>query len=358
MLARGIDMIQEHSCDPKIYEGNGLNAHGYVQLAEAANGPLPHKNDRGPDYVWGDALSVLKSRQPDLRLINLETSVTTSMTPWPTKAIHYKMHPNNVNILKAAEIDCCILSNNHTADWGLHSLKDTMCTLNNTSILYAGAGFNENEAVRPAVFSLPGKGRVLVFGVGHISSGVPDKWRAGETQEGLFMLDVHHPIRTSKQLRSIINNFREKDDIVVLSIHWGGNWGFNVDEYLTEFAHAAIDDSGVDLVHGHSSHHVKGLEVYKGKLVIYGCGDFINDYEGITGKEQFRGDLSLMYFADLDFRDGKLNTLEMVPMRMKKLRVTHASDADVTWLASTMSRECRRFNCDVQRDGRTLKLLF
>jgi poly-gamma-glutamate capsule biosynthesis protein CapA/YwtB (metallophosphatase superfamily) len=72
-------------------------------------------------------------------------------------------------------------------------------------------------------------------------------------------------------------------DIVVASIHWGGNWGYRIPSAHIAFAHALIDKSQVDVIHGHSSHHPIGLEVYKGKLVIYGCGDFINDYEGISG---------------------------------------------------------------------------
>jgi len=76
---------------------------------------------------------------------------------------------------------------------------------------------------------------------------------------------------------------------VVASIHWGDNWGY-------EIAHNLIDHAGVDIIHGHSSHHAKGIEVWHGKPVIYGCGDFINDYEGIGGNEKYRSDLSLMYF--------------------------------------------------------------
>ncbi len=118
MLARGIDMIQDHSCDPKLYEGNGLDARDYVQLAVMQNGPLPDKAKRGSSYVWGDALKVLDSHAPDVRIINLENSVTENDEPWPLKGIHYRMHPQNVDVVQAAKINCCILANNHTADWG------------------------------------------------------------------------------------------------------------------------------------------------------------------------------------------------------------------------------------------------
>lgn len=64
------------------------------------------------------------------------------------------------------------------------------------------------------------------------------------------------------------------------ALGWG-NWGYGVTRRTREFAHELLDHAGVDLIHGHSSHHPLGIEVYRDKLILYGCGDFINDYEGI-----------------------------------------------------------------------------
>ena len=114
-----------------------------------------------------------------------------------------------------------------------------------------------------------------------------------------------------------------------------------------EFAHGLID-AGFDVVHGHSSHHVKALEIYKGKPILYGCGDFLNDYEGITGYEQFRGDLAVMYFPHLDPVTGALRGLEMTPMQIRKLRLNHADDADATWLAERLDQISRPFGTSVR----------
>jgi len=101
MLARAIDMIQQHSCDPTLHEGNGLTAHDYTRLAVQRYGPLPDASQRGPEYVWGDTLNPDgETIKYDVRIINLETAVSTSMNPWPRKAVHYKMHPLNVDIIK------------------------------------------------------------------------------------------------------------------------------------------------------------------------------------------------------------------------------------------------------------------
>jgi hypothetical protein len=97
--------------------------------------------------------------------------------------------------------------------------------------------------------------------------------------------------------------------------------------------------AGVDVVHGHSSHHPRPIEVVEGKLVLYGCGDFVDDYEGISGREEFRGDLVLMYFADVDPSSGRLVDLSMTPMRIRQFRLHRASPDEARWLRDTINRE-------------------
>ena len=92
-----------------------------------------------------------------------------------------------------------------------------------------------------------------------------------------------------------VGRLRRTGDVVVMSIHWGPNWGFEIPEEHRRFA--LIDNAGVSIVHGHSSHHPIAIEVYRNRLILYGCGDFLNDYEGISGYEEFLDDLTLRYFA-------------------------------------------------------------
>src|SRR5690606_24185118 len=115
-------------------------------------------------------------------------------------------------------------------------------------------------------------------------------------------------------------------DVVVVSVHWGGNWGYAIPPAERAFAHALIDSGSVDVVHGHSSHHAKGIEVYRGKPILYGCGDFLNDYEGISGHERYRGDLSLMYFVTVG-RDRQLESLDIVVLEMHRFSLRHATAA-------------------------------
>ena len=130
---------------------------------------------------------------------------------------------------------------------------------------------------------------------------------------------------------------RRSGDIVVASIHWGGNWGYDVSPGQRAFARALID-GGVDAVHGHSSHHPKGIEVYRERPILYGCGDLINDYEGIEGYEAFRPGLSLMYFPSFDAVGGRLLEFSLAPMRLRRMRLERATRDDAAWLRVALGR--------------------
>ena len=107
------------------------------------------------------------------------------------------------------------------------------------------------------------------------------------------------------------------------------------------FAHDLLDYTGIDLVHGHSSHHPRGIEVYKERLILYGCGDFINDYEGIRGREQYRGDLRVMYLPEIDPQSGSLMAMRMPVFRSQKFRLRRAGEEDVAWLAAVLDDASR-----------------
>jgi len=339
MTGRGIDQILPDPSEPAIHERYVQSALAYVRLAEEKSGPIPRSVD--PSYIWGDALEELDRVRPDARIVNLETAVTRR-DDWLDKGINYRMNPKNVACLSAAAIDCCVLGNNHVLDWGESGLVETLDTLHSAGLKTAGAGKNRLEAEAPAALPLGDSGRVLVFSLAAESSGVPANWAATDRAPGVdFLADLSR--RTVERIARRVRSIRRAGDLVVASIHWGSNWGYEVSPAEVRFAHALIEDAGVDLFHGHSSHHPKGLEVFRGKLIIYGCGDFINDYEGITGYEPFRGDLGCMYFPKLDADTGRLLGLELVPMQTKRFRVQRASETDAVWLCSTLDRESRRF---------------
>jgi poly-gamma-glutamate capsule biosynthesis protein CapA/YwtB (metallophosphatase superfamily) len=357
MTGRGIDQVLPYPVQPHIYESYMTSARGYVKIAEEVNGPIPQPADF--TYIWGDALEELRRATPDARIINLETAVTTSTEYWPGKGINYRMHPHNIPCLTAAKIDCSVLANNHVLDWGYAGLKETLTTLTGAGLKIAGAGKNLKEAEAPAIIETTGKGRVLVFGLGDESSGIPWLWDALNDRPGVNLLpDLS--AGTVRHIADQISDIKRKSDCVVASIHWGGNWGYEIADEQREFAHRLIDLAQVDVVHGHSSHHPKGIEVYKGKPILYGCGDFLNDYEGIQGHEEFRTDLALMYFVTLDLATGDLVSLIMTPMQIRRFRLNDAQPDDVLWLQQVLDRESRPLGAKVELidQGRRFALLF
>ncbi|MBI2993830.1 MAG: CapA family protein [Gammaproteobacteria bacterium] len=347
MLGRGIDQVLPHPGKPELHESYVKNALEYVRLAEDVNGPIPRPVDFA--WIWGDALPVLAGRRPDLRVVNLETSVTLFDTPEP-KGIHYRMHPGNIGALAEARVDCCVLANNHVLDWGREGLAETLATLHGAGFRTAGAGRDLAEAQAPALFDLGNRGRVRVYAFALESSGVPGHWAAAAHQPGVSRLpDLSQ--RAVQAVTALIGKARQPDDITVVSLHWGGNWGYAIPDAHRRFAHALIDGAEVDLIHGHSSHHPLGIEVYRQKLVLYGCGDFINDYEGIAGYEEFRGDLPLMYFAGIEPGARRLLSLCMVPLQIRQFQLHRAVPADAEWIAGVLDREGETLGTGVRRTG-------
>lgn len=355
MIGRGIDQVLPHSVPPVLHEPYVKDARTYVRLAERASGEIPEEVPH--PYPWGDALDELARRDPTHRVVNLETALTADGDPWPAKGIHYRSHPENVALLGAASVDACSLANNHVLDWGYPGLDSTLRTLARAGIGAAGAGLNDEDAQAPVILqSRPtgeelAPGRTLLFALGAASSGIPPAWAAAATRAGVaFLSEVS--AAAARAVAARIAAVRRPEDLVVVSIHWGGNWGYEIPRRQRDFARVLIDDGGVDVVHGHSSHHPKGVEVHSDRLILYGCGDFLNDYEGIEGHEEVGPDLALMYFPELDPETGTLRGMVMTPMRIRKFQLQRASRDDADWLARVLDRESVGAGVALRDDGR------
>jgi poly-gamma-glutamate capsule biosynthesis protein CapA/YwtB (metallophosphatase superfamily) len=356
MTGRGVDQILAHPSEPELHEPYVESASTYVTLAEDMHGPVPAPVE--PDYVWGDGLAVLERMRPNASIVNLETSITVSGQFWPSKGVHYRMHPANVDCLKAGHIDVCVLANNHVLDFGRAGLIETLEVLREAGIASAGAGLDLEHACRPARLRVDdgagGSVRISVFGFGTTSSGTPREWAAGPSRPGICLLD-ELSTKAASEVLAHIRAHTGPAELAIASIHWGSNWGYEIEPEQVTFAHRLID-GGVHLVHGHSSHHLRSIEVYRGKLIFYGCGDLVTDYEGIHGHEVWRGELGAMHFAELSTRDGSVLGLRLIPMKMNKLRLTRAGEADTRWLTDTLDRISRPFGARFEQDEHGLHL--
>lgn len=331
MTGRGIDQILPCPGDPELHESWVRDARFYVSLAEQKHGAIPRPASW--DYVWGEALPAFA--HADLRIVNLETSITASGDWWRGKGIHYRMHPRNIRCLEAGHIDCCCLANNHVLDWGYAGLEETLHTLDVAGIARAGAGRNAAEAAAPAILEPVGKGRVLVFSYGMPSSGIPPEWAATRDCAGVNLIPDNLEQSARKVTREM-DRHTHPGDILIVSIHWGENWGHGISAAESRFAEILLDH-GAHIIHGHSSHHVKRIALHGERPVLHGCGDFLTDYEGIGGHEEFRPELAVVHQLEIAPRGGCVR-LRLLPLRMRRFRLERAPGTDARWLAALLSR--------------------
>jgi poly-gamma-glutamate capsule biosynthesis protein CapA/YwtB (metallophosphatase superfamily) len=344
MIGRGIDQILPHPCPPRLHEDYVSSAVAYVEFAEQVSGRI--QRPVGFDYIWGAALDSLREHQPDARIVNLETSITCSEDYEP-KGINYRVSPANAECLRAAGIDCCALANNHVLDWGETGLVETLEVLDRMGVKTVGAGRNFSEAKRSAILDIAAKGRVILEAFALPSSGAPPDWAASGERAGVNLLP-ELSTNSAARVCDLVRSAAKTGDISVVSIHWGPNWGYEIPDEQRRFAHKLVDEAGVSVVHGHSSHHAKAIEVYRNRLILYGCGDFLNDYEGIQGYEEYRADLSLMYFVDVDPTSGDLVALGVTPLQIRRFRLEPAASIDAEWIARRLDRESAKFGVRVE----------
>jgi len=332
MTGRGLDQILAHPGSPKLHEEYVVDARAYVDLAEQVNGSIPRPVDA--TWPWGEALAVMDEAGPAVRVMNLETSVTRSEEIAPRKGIHYRMSPDNVGCLTAARVDVWTLANNHVLDHGTSGLLETLTVLHDAGLRTSGAGVGVEDAWSASAVGKE-EGRVVVCSVAHVSSGVPSSWAASFHRPGVALVPDLSDASADMAAEAVLRGARPQD-IKVVSVHWGGNWGYDVPREQQRFAHRLVD-AGVHVVHGHSSHHPRPVEVYRGGLVLYGCGDLVNDYEGISGYERFRDDLRPLYVARLAPGTGTLEALTIAVFQARRMRLSRSTGEDAAWLAETLT---------------------
>ncbi len=344
MTGRGVDQILAEPGSPRLRERYVVDARSYVELAEQVNGPIPAPV--ADAWPWGDTIAVMDEATPAVRVMNLETGVTSSEDFATAKGIHYRMSPANLGCLAVARVDVWALANNHVLDHGAAGLLETLEVLRQGGLHTAGAGCDADAAWSPAVIPCADR-RVVVLAVAHASSGVPLSWSAGQDRAGVALLpDLSEA--TAEMVADATRRTARAGDIRVVSVHWGGNWGYAVPREQRRFAHRLID-AGVHVLHGHSSHHPRPVEMYHDGIVLYGCGDLVNDYEGIGGYERFRDDLRLLWVVRLAGGRGRVQQVRFVPFQARRMRLRRAATEDVAWLARTLERISRPFGTAVRQ---------
>lgn len=316
---------------------------GDVMLGRLVDRHVIQNQSIGPAKIWSDVLPLLL--KADRRLVNLECVISSRGREWQpeSKSFHFRAHPRAIDFLRAAKIDCVTLANNHILDYGAEALLECLALLDRSGIKRTGAGASLAEALAPAIVDLP-QGRV---GLVSLTDNEPE-WEAGEKKTGIHYIaydakGLIEPYRS--RLTQVLKQVRSQADFVVVSAHIGPNWG-PPSVAMRLFAHQIID-LGADLYWGHSNHAPQGIELYKGKAILYSTGDFIDDY-AVDAAE--RNDLSFLFMVELE--RGRIVRILLHPVCIEDLYVRLAKDQEIIFLHRTMQAKCASLGSKMLfRDG-------
>jgi len=312
---------------------------GDVMLGRLVNERL---RDMQPEEVWGDVLPHLA--QADLRIVNLECALTAHQQPWTRteKMFHFRADPEAVHVLQAAHIDACTLANNHILDYEEQGLRDTLRMLDASGIRHAGAGANATEAVAPTILEVHGESPCRVALLSY-TDNEPD-FSATAKHPGTNYLEVSLQHETLARIANDIAQARAQGaDLVVFSNHWGANFVERPSAEFRSFARRVIE-LGADIYHGHSAHICQGIEIYRGKPILYDTGNFIDDY---AIHPKLRNDRSCLF--KLMFEQGKLCGIELLPVSLSVAHVALARGKEFDAISTRMEMLCAEFGTRLMR---------
>ncbi len=249
-----------------------------------------------PDTIFAPVCQCFE--QADILIGNSEYPLTDRGQPWPGKRDPIRRaDPRIARVLKEAGFTAVSLATNHTMDFGVEGILQTIETLDESGIAHAGAGQTAKEAHSPSIIE---KNGVRIALLSYTSVFFPG-YSATETRPGIATVRVETQYRSTpwsldtpgvpleaitipapgdvSAMAEDVKLAKAKADIVIVSWHWGipitaGHRG--VLSYQQELGRAAIE-AGADLVFGHHPHVLQGIEVYRGRVIFYSTSHFAFD---------------------------------------------------------------------------------
>lgn len=204
-------------------------------------------------------------RDADLTVANLEGALTERGVP-ADKLYTFRTPPRFARGLAEAGIDVVSLGNNHTADFGLKGIEDTLAALDAVGVRYAGAGLDETAARRPTLAEAQGL-RIAFLSY----TDVLENTFAGPDTPGVALA-------TPEGITDDVRAARAQADVVVVLLHSGVEYTDAPQPAQQRLARAAVD-AGALLVLGHHPHALQGWEWYGDGLIIYSLGNFVFDLD-------------------------------------------------------------------------------
>lgn len=299
---------------------------GDVMLGRLVNEEL---KSRPAEFPWGNTLPIFS--EADCRVGNLECVISDRGTPWHPgeKEFHFRTDGKNIAALKAAGFDAVSIANNHSLDYGEEALLEMLQILDRAKIARAGAGRDSEEASHPAFFHIGG----VKIGMIAFTDNEPS-WEAKPRHPGVFYVPVDLHDHRAQKLFELIAAAKKKTDFLIVSAHWGPNWGYRPQPHHPPFAHRAID-AGADLFFGHSGHVFQGIEIHQGRPILYCAGDFVDDY-AVDPLE--RNDRSFIY--TMSMKDRSIQGLQLYPTVIRDFQAQLAQHEEAKAIAAKMRDLC------------------
>jgi poly-gamma-glutamate capsule biosynthesis protein CapA/YwtB (metallophosphatase superfamily) len=316
---------------------------GDVMLGRLVNEAL---KTMPPAYPWGDTLGTLRSSE--VRICNLECVLSDRGAPWgrTPKTFHFRTDAKNLEALLEAGIDIVSIANNHSLDYEYEALFDMIATLQKARIRFSGAGADLDHASRPAVLQAGN----ITLGFIAFTDNEPE-WEAAERQAGIHYVPMDPTDERAMRLLDLVRETKKRADILIVSAHWGGNWGYEPAPEHVPFGRLLID-SGADIVFGHSCHVFRGIEIYRGRPILYSTGDFVDDY---AIDEIERNDEAFIFVIETE--EKRISGLTLYPTVISHMQARLALPRDAAAIAARMQRLCEQLGTPSHWDGEKLCLV-
>ncbi len=244
---------------------------GDVMLGRTVMSKSLDLND--PTYPFkkvGDEL-----RKADIVFINLENPIVTGC-PRTSEGLKFCTDPELVKGLTFAGVDVVTLANNHSKNYGLEGLNESVTILNKNGILTTGLGNLVTKKIGGTIFGFLG-----------------------------FDFSSQEPNKSDYDL---ISEYKGRVDVLIVGVHWGAEYKSEAPRRQKEWAKKFVE-SGADVVVGHGPHWVQGEEYINGKPVFYSLGNFV--FDQMWSEETKQG-----LAVKLTFRGNKLVKEEKLPVYM------------------------------------------
>lgn len=276
---------------------------------------------RDPGEVYGDLLPVI--RDADLRIVNCECALTRSeKSVWKSGAV-FKGVPAHVRGLTTVPFDVACLGNNHTLDYGVAGLRETLNVLHRNGIRTVGAGLTEREAYKPLQLKVAGVDlRIINFSEG-------EDLTDARGRPGVFGWDIG-------RVQDEVRRAKGQGAIALAIGHCGLEYVPYPPPYVVR-AFRAIADAGADCVIGHHPHVPQGIEWYRGTPIVYSLGNFVF-YQPVNLHYRKTG-----FCVSLQLERDAVADLSLHPYRITDTGLRSLDDREEGEFLQTLSRISRPF---------------